>query len=363
MASPTSWRGMSKTRKTIALGVLLLIVVAGIAVELPRYVKGTPFKNPEQFVAETDFGYYLSNPQKESPVGVASYGIYNNSGSLQTYSINSSEVVGKANISSIAALTTWDYGGVDYSPSFSSLACVDCASLQMNVNAIVQTSEGEQVFWIQNALPFANTATHQVLLPIGIVWNLTTANADITPYAIGTGSPSPLGPLNNIVYGFGSFLGPQTSYTLPLTVKMITSISSSTKGVNVSLSDVPFGNGTLAGGDYTFGRVYIPISNVISASIVVTTSAYPWRYNPGAYPTFNSELVWTGYCCAQTTEFTEMNSNLSLLYLNSNGRLGPYPSVYSFGDVVETANNLRVIPTQTGGHVVTGENNNTYLGS
>jgi hypothetical protein len=354
--------GTSTTWKTLVLaGVMLLIIFVAAATVVINSGTGGSIKgpvSPEQFLSDTYLGYLLSNPQKESPVGIASYGISNESGSLQAYSINSSEAVGEANISSIAALTHWNYS---INPIYSALACVDCATLQMNVNAMVQTGNGEQVFWIQNALPFANANTHKVLMPIGIVFNYTKMDAGITHDASGTGAFSTL--VGNIVYGLGSFLGQQVSYSLPLTVKMTTSISLTPTGVNISLSDEPFGNGTLAEGDYAFGWVNLPIRNATSASIIVTTSLYPWSQNNGYYPTFDSELVWTAYCCGQTTEFTEMNSNLSLSYLNFKGQVVPYPSFYSFGEVIETANNLRVTPTQTGGHVVIGENNNSYLGT
>ena len=142
---------------------------------------------------------------------------------------------------------------------------------------------------------------------------------------------------------------------------MTTSISSNSTGIAISLSDDPFGNGALSTGSNTYGLVCLPISNVRSASIVVNASLYPWSYRDGLFSTFNSNLVWAAYYCSQTTKFTEMNSKLSLSYLNSKGQLASYPSFYTFGSTGETANNLHVMPIQGGGQVVIGENNNSFL--
>lgn len=360
---------MVHSKAITKMGTILLI--AGILVAAILFVVlelrwtgenkliGSPFNNSEQFLNETHFGYLINNSKAESPVGIATYGIYNYSGSLESYSINSSEIIGEANISSISAFTTWNDS---IFPSFSALSCVQCASLQMNVNAIVRTKDGEQIFWIQNVLAFSNTSTDKVLKPEGIIWNLTTANSNMSTNTVGNGYRSPLG--NNIVYSSTSFFnGQEVDYTLPLHVRMTTSIYADANGVTIQLSNHPFGNGTLSRDNDTFLTAYFPSNNVISASIVVTTSLYPWRYNTIGYPTFDSEIVWTGYCCGQTTKFVEMNSNLSLMYFDSEGHLVWYPSFYTFGEVEETASNLRVIPIQGGGHVVTGENNNTYLGT
>ena len=367
-ANSRSTASISKLLATSLIAIILVAAILGVlfALNLTRRnnnnnIIGSPFSNSDQFLNDTYFGLKLIYSNRESPVGIASYGIYNNSDSLRSYSINSSEVVGEANITTLAASTNWNY---ELSPSFNFLACVQCAGLQMNVNAILQTKQGEQVFWIQNGLPFLNTTTtHKVLKPEGIVFNQTTINSAINVNAVGTGGVRSI-LSNKIVFGSHSFGGAELNYTLPLSVKMTTSIHTDPNGVTISLSNDPFGGGILSRDNNTYLNVYLPISNVTSASLVVSTALFPWsyEYNYG-YPTFDSELVWTGYCCAQTAKFTQMNSSLSLMYLNSEGQFVSYPSFYTFGEVVETANNLRVIPTQDGGDVVIGDNNNTYLGT
>jgi Thermopsin len=348
-------------RLLFLVGTLFVVAILGGAVALQSIDHSSPsLFNTSKFLNETYFGYLLNNPTAPSPVGIAAYGLSNYSGSVRSYSIDSSEVVGEANVTALSPLTTWNNS---VSPSGSFLSCVQCASLQMNVNAIVRTQEGEQVFWIQNLLSFSNTTKNIALRPIGMIWNQTTINADITPQTSGNGSPNILGQHNNIVYGFGSFVGGTANYSLPLSIRLTTSIASNPNGISIVLSDYPFGDGTFSTGNDSYGIASIPISNVISASIVVTPNTlYPWN-NSGIFPTLDSELVWTGYCCGQTTKFTAMSSNLFLSYLNSEGHLVSYPSFYTFGDVIETASNLQVIPTVAGGQVVVGENNNSFVGN
>jgi len=351
--------------RIIALIVVVILVAAVLGVILGlRLLVGN--KSPSSILNQTEFQYYLKNPTIASPIGIASYGIYNYSGSLRTYSINSSEVESVADVSALSAFTTWNDS---ISSSYSFLACVPCASLQMNVNVVAKTTNGFQSFWVQNWVSFSDTANHYALLVHGLIFNQTTINANVSLYSTGNGQISvlPFAPeFNNTVYGFGSFLEQSRNYSLPLVITLITSVQPYHDGIEVRLSDNPVGNGTFpptfAPNNDTFGIVEIPINNVTSASIVVNGNVpIPWRYSNGFHPTYDSELVWTAYCCGQVTKFTEMDSNLSLMYMNSSGRFVSYPSFYTFGEVVERGSNLRVIATQTGGQVVVGENNNTLL--
>ena len=175
--------------RIIASSILLVILIAaalGVLLEL-RLVsssqKGSAFVDSAQFLNDTFFGYLLNYPRAKFPVGIASYGVYNYSGSHRSYSINSSEVVGDANISSIGAYTTWN-DSID-TPHLSA-ACVYCATLQMNVNALVQTKHGEQVLWIQNVLAFSNTEARKAHA-YGLIFNMTMASSYITTEAIGNG--------------------------------------------------------------------------------------------------------------------------------------------------------------------------------
>ena len=347
--------GLAVSRIIIALLIVAILVVAVLTLALYSRGKNNPSPSLHS-LDHTYFAYLLKNPTEESPVGIASYGISNNSGTLHFYRIDASEVEGIADVSAINAVTNWNYS---IYPQYGILSCITCASLQMNVNAVVNTTSGQQIFWIQNTVSFFDTSTDSFLPAHGQIWNLTTIDANMSTGISGNGE---LGELDNQTdYGFGSFFAPTMSYNLPLSVKLVTSVQMIQNGVQIRLYDSPFGNGTFS----PYGVAYMPIGNALSASIVVTPFVtYPWGYPNGLRPTFDSELVWTAYCCAQTTKFTEMDSSLSLSYLNSaSGGFVPYPSYYTFGDVIETASNLRVVPIQTGGEVTIGQNNNSFLSS
>jgi len=318
-------------------------------------ISSQPF-NSTRFLSLSYLEYMLGYPSDASPVGIAAYGIFNYSGSLRSYSINSSEVVGEANISAIATQTNWDNA---IYPSYSSLACMQCASLQMNVNVVVETPFGNQIFWGQNVVPFSNTTSQRTLGHFGLIFNMTTSRANIGQNWYGNGSPGQLN--GKTVYGFGSLRGSTTNYSLPLHVRLAISVEVYDGGIEIKMSNSPFGYGTFADNNNTFGIVSIPIKNVTSASIVVMPSLYPWQSNMGLYQSYDSDLVWAAYCCGQTTNFVEMNSSLSLQYLNSKNQLESYPSFYTFGYTGESATNLRVIPSLDGELVAIGQNNNSLL--
>lgn len=358
-------KAVSRLLITVAIVFGLIALLIGVAVE-PSLLTGATSSqtttkssqtfNSSQFLDSSYLEYLLSRPTEASPIGIASYGIYNYSGSLQSYSINTTEVVGEADISALSASTNWNYST---DQSYSTLACIQCAGLQMNVNVVVTTGHGNQVFWIQNYVPFSNTTAREVVDFHGLIFNSTTPKANVTLDSYGNGRNGELN--GKTTYAFGSFLGPVSSYSLPLDLRLATSVEVYNGGIEIIMSDSPFGNGTFASDNDTFGIVHIPIRNVTSASIVVMPSLYPWGRVTGGYQSYDSDLVWAAYCCGQTTKFVEMNSSLSLQYLNSRNQLESYPSFYTFGYTGESATNLRVIPYHDGGQVVIGQSDNSFL--
>ena len=268
--------------------------------------------------------------------------------------INTTQVVGEANITALSADTPWNYS-VD--PYLNPLACVYCASLQMNLNVVVETNGGAtQNFWVQNVLSFYNTQEQEMSSLSGLVFNMTVPHANITSTAYGSGRLGTLG--GQTTYAFGSLGGVVYSYSLPLAITLRTSVSLSPdhRGIKLSLSDLPLESAN-------FGSVFLPIRNATSVRIVVSPYALiPYGFKlEGSY---DAELVWAAFCCGQVANFQEMNSTLSLSYLNASGKLVPFPSFYTFGsDTGESAANLVVLPTQNGGRVVqiSGTDNNTML--
>jgi hypothetical protein len=157
---------------------------------------------------------------------------------------------------------------------------------------------------------------------------------------------------------FGSIVSPSGTYALPLNITLKTSVHvpENFAGVEITLSDGPSVKEDY-GVNFT-GTVFLPMKNVESAAIVVNP------YFPGSgVPINDAELVWAGFCCAQTAKFTQMNSSLSLSYLDAEGEIVSFPSFYTFGTTGEPAYNLSVSQAPGGGRVSIGATSNTFLGS
>jgi thermopsin len=349
-----STRTVEQTGKSKVFFVALLssIILATTIVAIIYEIHGNA--NNKSFDAsylleDTLYGAYLNNSHIHSPVGIASYGVYNYSGSLRPYNITTEEVIGEANVSSLSPdATVWNHTLSPLEP------CNYCASLQLNLNVMVETSNGVQLFWIQNIVPFTNTVEDLTEYAAGQIYNMTTSNANFTANYQGNGILSQLG--GQTLFQFGDYpaFGPTLNYSLPLKIKLVTQIEENKSGIVIHLYDEPFGNGT-------FGTVYFPIANVTSAFIVA--SAYKLAPLAPSWWNYDAALVWASYCCFQTTKFQKMNSTLSLSYLNSSGQLSPFPALYTFGsDTGESASNLIVTPTPSGAEVGVGDTtNNAFL--
>lgn len=283
----------------------------------------------------TTLSGYLKNPQAPAPVGIGAYGFYyDNNGILQPYTITTDKEFAVATINSLSA----------YNPSLPQNN--DGANLQFNVMLEVKTSSGTQVMWLQNTARF-HTLTSKVNTPHNNIWLLTTPDSSIK--AIGHGTFIPPGDIpNKIIY---EYEGPeQQSYSFPLTLKLGIAVKQVTQGVMVYFYNEPFGSGA-------FDKVLLPIQNVISANLIVAPA-----HEKSNGVSVDSELIWGGYCCGYETTFKSMDSYLSMYYANSDGKLVPFQSLFTFGtQTAEKADNLQVLPYSSGGHVVIGENNNHFL--
>lgn len=293
------------------------------------------------------FGKYLNESGSiDTPTGIASYGIYNYSGLLRSYVVNTTEVSGGANISALAAEST--------SPSGQSLH--GSAGLQLNLNMLVRTQSNEtQIYWLQNVVLFSNTSSHRAYAPLDEVFNETTPRANIDG-ASGMGSDYQVPP-GNLVYYYGN--NSTHNYRLPLSITLLVLIETIPgKGVNISFYNEPFGGGN-------FDQVILSIPDVESAMVVVSPNLL-YRDHADLMVPFDAELVWTGYCCAGSANFTSMNSTLSLSYLvGQDDKLVPFPSLYSFGtDTAEKATDLKVSQFGAGSGLVSlGKDNNSISGN
>lgn len=290
-----------------------------------------------------------------TPVGIASYGLYDTTDGYSTYSIETDKIVAKTTINALQANVeqpqpnTQSYenyikmrnansqcrSGPEYQPSKNDMD--SGANLQFNVMMQVKTSTGSQKIWLQDTARF-NTQSMTVNAPHDIVANLTTPNSENLAY--GDGNPA-----NKNGGEYYEYEGSCYKYPLPLTI--------------VYQIDVQKLSNNLVQVLFKFNRkifdtVYLPIPNVESAHIVVKPNQHNIPYD--------AELVWTGYCCSQESYFTKMDSILSMYYEGNDTKLHKFPSLFTFGtETAETATNLAVENDPHGGHVIIGQNNNSFL--
>lgn len=358
-------RAASRTVLISVGAVVLVALVLGTSYEvgLTRAPSKHTSFDVQPLLSSTGFGFLLKRVGRPSPTGIASYGLYNDSGSIRPYAVSTTEVVGQASISALSTTTKWNDSTL---PSTNIFRCDQCAALQMNVDVLVTTSHGNQSLWVQNVASFIDTSQRETGGVLGQIWNLTIPIANITDGSTGNGYIGKIVSAGGTqtCYCFGYLGVVEGLYTLPLEITLTTSVQVPTNhsGIEVMISAAPFGVPGSQSDSSTLDRAYLPISNVTSAGIVVSpymTIPFGPNYSSGNY---DAELVWTAYCCSQTTDFLEMNSSLSLSYLNSVGQVVPFPSFYTFGETGESAANLSVSALPGGGQVQMGASNNTYLG-
>ena len=360
----TKRRTVSRVLIALVCAVVAIVIVFGVASELRLFggtESGSSFDS-QPLLSHSLLGWFLSHPRSPSPVGIGAYGLYNNSGSIIPYVINTSEVVGQASISALSTATVWNDSAL---PGYSFLKCSPCADLQMNVNVLVETTRGNQTLYVQDVASFRDTSIQETGGIIGQIWNETRPNANISADSSGNGALGTIIISSHAVtcYCFGRLGTVEGRYSLPLDVALTIQVRvpRNYSGIEITLLSTPFG-GFQQPNPPTVDEAYLPISGVTSAYIEVTPyAAMPFPPFPFA-ANYDAELVWTAYCCEQTATFLKMNSNLSLSYLNSEGQIVSFPSFYAFGDRTEMATNLVVVPTQNGFHVTIGENNNVFLG-
>jgi len=292
-------------------------VIGGNNGNLPAEVDRSRFNAPSYpYPVE----YWLTDREQPLPVGVAAYGLSNQSGTYTPYVVQTDEVKGYFGISSLGA----------YNSTFSSPYG---ASLQLNVMLRVNTSSGGEDLWLQDVLQFDTSSLTAHLLDN--IWNESSMTSSISPLFIsGAGQVS-----NSNGTDFYVYDSPSYTYSLPLS--NILTITTQTESGGVSAQ---FSYGTSA-----YDNVTISVPGIVSSTITVT----PY-YLTGSYLPFDAELVWGGAGGGEHTFFTQMSSQLALYYFDSAGFRRPFPAVYTFGsETGEFADNLQTgLSSTTGDSVV-----------
>ena len=292
------------------------------------------------------FSYPLAPPE---PSGVAAYGLYNDSGKVVPYTVESSDVVGVANIASLQAFNA-------SAPSYNDT--VSGATLQLNSILVVNEKGGQQQnYWVQNTPDFVTTASE-------VSWADNIWNGSVSGFLSNKTVTSADGgyvyPANPGYYY--SFQSSNTTYRLPLQLALVVSETAvSGVGVTVQVGAQLIHNGPAPVQAISwFDNATIHDPSVQSAYFEVSGNA---TVPDGLF--YESELVFGGEGNGESTQFTQLSASLGLFYGNSTANAQTaYPSDYSFGgNTGEAADNLQVSYTGNGfSSVSAGTPDYVYLG-
>ncbi len=331
--------------------------------------------NPHNSPAYVYFEYHIYpeyvNPyltflfrQNGAPTGLTAYGVLNQSGALTTYYVNTSSVLGFANITSILAYNQTAAQQAHLSDPY-------MVSLQLNLILAVENSDGSlYVYWPQN-VPTFYTDTQTFRLGNNVL-NVSGDGA----YLTNTSITSPNGYVVTTYSGgeeqyyYGNYLyRPSLSYRLPFAFELLMNESVvQGQGVLISMGIVVLQNGTVVANPQPnwFDRIMIHDPAVAGAGFIVAG----YRYTPvGAASFFSSfydaELVFGGGGNGEVTQFERLSAQLGLFYYSPlSDNYTSFPSYYSFGaDTAEATTDVHVSYLGGGFALLsTGAPDYTYLG-
>jgi thermopsin len=319
------------------------------------------FLDPSQFgTANVAFAFrvYPSTPFEEGPLlppqptGLASFGIYNESGNAIPYEIKTNSVIGVVNITSIQAHNS-------SAPSLNDT--VSGATLQLNSMLVVNDNNSKYVYWCQDTPDFVSDAS-QVSFADN-VWNNTDQSGYLSNQTItstnGAVFPTNSNSSSRYYYGYQSS---NFTYFEPLSLRVLMNerILPNTR-VLLQMGIQVLRNGSLAALEPVKWFDYVTIHDPQAKSAYFYVSGN--ESTPiGTF--YDAELVFGGEGNLEATHFNQMNSTLGLFYRNeSSGQLSAFPSYYSFGgDTGEAAYNLHVTYSGDGiAQVTMGNPNYVYL--
>jgi thermopsin len=277
-------------------------------------------------------------------VGVASYGVYNNSGTLVPYQVSTDEVIGDANIT---ALYARDFNTSDNNSAYG-------ASLQLNVEMNTELGNASRVFWMQDVADF-NTSQRSYYL-VNNIWNNTLPGGDIGNDTLrGNGNVTLCESCGNQSFYAYSYPSGSLNYSLPLNIKLVILENQTVNGTVVSFGYQILQNGS--GGLRPlvfFDRVLFP--GYDNSTMLITPYFYTPSSNNESGNYYDAELVFGGESGGAQSYFDDLEARLWIYYYDG-GVLRPFPSAYTFGqDTAETAANatVRALTDGRGGFATTG---------
>jgi len=299
----------------------------------------------------TDPYFSVPLPAPE-PTGVTSFGLYNVSGGAVPYQIETNQVVGIADISSMQA----------HNASAASVQSnVSGATIQLNSVLVVNEQGGrQQVYWAQDTPDFV-TAASQVAYGDN-VWNFSVSgflsNSTVTSADGGLVAPN-----TGSTGDYYSQEASNSTYAFPLVLALlINETTTPGQGVLVQMGAQMLQNGSAASTPVNwFDAITIHDPTAQSAYFLVSGN----QTTPNGL-FYDTELVLGGENNGEATDFTQLSASLGIYYYNSTtGVLDSFPSLYSFGgDTAEAADNVQVSYSGSGlAQVSTGTPDYVYLGT
>ncbi|MGP8057775.1 MAG: thermopsin family protease [Nitrososphaerales archaeon] len=293
----------------------------------------------------------LNSPQ---PSGVASFGLFNDSGNLFPYTIQTDEIVGVARVSALYAYNA---------TAMSVDSTVSGTTLQLNSMLVIKQMDGsDQVYWCQNTPDFV-TATLN-LASSDSIWNASASgllsNATVTSEG-GIGAVHSFYLYGRTQYSY-VYESSNSSYSLPLNLAILMKESvSQGEGVLVQMGLQALGRGTGPPAPISWFD-NVTIHDLGAQEVYFLVSGNQTTPNGRFY---DAELIFGGEGNGESTSFPQMNASLGLFYAGgSSGSFAAFPSYFSFGlDTAEAADNLHVTSSGNGfSQLTVGAPDYTYLG-
>jgi hypothetical protein len=293
-------------------------------------------------------------PRAPQPTGIVSYGLINQSGVDNPYSVASTDVIGLASISSMQASNA-SASSVGSNPSG--------ATLQLNSMLVVEEEGSEdQVYWCQNTPDFV-TATSQLAMSDN-VWNASRSgvlsNSSISSQG-GAGYVSKLVQNGTTLYYY-AVIESNSTYSLPLGLVLLMNATVE-PGTGVLVQFGAETAGGLGAGEGTNWFDNVTIHDPAAKTAYFATNG---NYSTPIGNFYDTELVFAGEGGGEATNFTSLRASLGLFYANGTSTaMSAFPSYFSFGgDTAEGADNLKVSYLGDGmAGVSVGAPSYAYLGS
>ncbi|MGC8597529.1 MAG: thermopsin [Thermocladium sp.] len=285
-------------------------------------------RNPSNTSAMIDYSYgtipinpFLSYPEPPAPIGLADYGVINESGLLVPYSVLTNEAVGIASIY---------YINVSSSEPINS-APPHAVSLQLNVVLQVNSTRGRYAYWLQNVVAMdTSSMTYDV---IDNVWNMSSPNATLSNSSI-RGSGSVAASPSGYFYWYSYT---NQSYSLPLNIKLATWIQTLDSGIIIHFAYYDGGK------EINYDNVTIPIQDPRAAIMI---NGYHMVGEGPSY--YDAEFVLGGDANGSEAIINGINASLHLYYLINDSYALPR-GIYIFGsNTAETVSGVNAIYDEGG---------------